>query len=91
MEARCSFRVVLNDADEADAVSQLDENGNLYPLYVQVEDKIISMPDVDIENGRSGVAQIGEGRRTLVLHKDGEEVRQVEVTFVPGGVQEVRL
>lgn len=91
VEARCEFRVVLDDPAEADAVACHDEADEIYPLFVRVEDSTISMPAVAILEGRSGVVQIGEGAHTLVLLKDGEEVRRGDVTFVPGGLQEVRI
>ncbi|MCZ6598638.1 MAG: hypothetical protein O7B99_13445, partial [Planctomycetota bacterium] len=91
IEVSCRFIVVLEDPGEADAFGRVDETGRTMPLFIQLESHTISTPDVEIVEGRSGIARIGEGSCTLVLMKDGTEVRRVVVTLEPGGVQEIRL
>lgn len=89
VEACCRFRVSLDDPEEADAVYQVGAAGRLAPLFVRVEGGTISMAELELIGGRSGVAMIGEGEHTLVLKKDGVDVRRVEVTFAPVGIKEI--
>ena len=90
--ASCRFRVVLEgDPDEADAFSLARADGTLLPVFVPVSDVVISAPSVDIVGGRSGVVIGAEGSVTIVLLREGDEVRRVAVDLPAGAGHTIRL
>ena len=89
VEASSRFRIVLSDPDEADAFAKVHTDGRPLPLFVEVESHRISTPEVAIVAGRSGIVQTSEGELTLMLTKDGEEVRRIRIELAPGGVHQL--
>ena len=88
VDASCSFRVITHEADSFELVN---DQGKRLPLFVQVNSYTVSTPSVEIAGGSSGVVTKREGDYTVVLFKDGKEIRRTAVTLAPGGVQELRF
>ena len=87
---RCHFRVELDGPEEADQLAVLDADGE--PLVVsefrgtgRVERERHSMLD-----GRSGTLAVSEEARTLVLFRNGVEVRRVPIHLSGGGEHTLR-
>ena len=84
LEAASRFRVVLDNPLEADAFSMRTPEGGFRVLTVEVDGHTLSVPHVEILDGRSGLATANEGPCFVVLLKDGEEVRRIEHTLTAG-------
>lgn len=91
VQVPCRFVVCLSDPSEADAFGRVNEAGTALPLFVHVEEHVLSTPAVDLVEGRSGPVQVEAGPCLLELRKDGEVVRRVEVVLEAGGPQELWL
>ncbi len=90
VDVACRFRVKLRgDPNEADAFAICTADKPAPTLFVEVESHTVSTAQVDIVDGRSGVALITAGDHSIWLLKNGERVRRVPVTFSPGGVHEI--
>jgi hypothetical protein len=90
VDAASRFRVVLGDPYEADAVEMAFDEPGALPLMVEVDGSTISTPRVELHEGVSGVVLAREGTRTLVLMREGREVRRARVELPAGGVHEIR-
>ena len=90
VEVSCSFRVILRDPLEADAVGRLDPEGRRAPLFVQLENHTVATPGLVLREGRSGVARAPEGEHTFLLMQGEIEVRRFLWVLEPGGIQEIR-
>lgn len=91
VDARSTFRIVLDRSDEADAFSLARADGGHVPLYVRVENYVMSMGKVDLAGGMSPVAHSPAGEVTVVLWRGGKEVRRQAVRLPAGGVHDLRL
>lgn len=83
---RMHLKVELTDPTEADEFGALDEDGNEIVLnLIQATSRMedVRMPILD---GRSEVISATDSARTLVLYKDGVEVRRAPLALVRGEV-----
>ena len=91
LDARCTFRLRLSDPSEADEFTLEGEDGAYVPLFYQVESSTISAAGVDLVDGRSGPASTQEGVHTVVLRRNGADVRREAVEFRAGKLHEIEL
>jgi hypothetical protein len=76
------FRVVAEDPS-ADEVRLLDERGELTPILVPLGTRATSFGSLELVDGRSPLARVAEGERTLVVLRDGEELARTPVVLAP--------
>ncbi|MCP3914969.1 MAG: sigma-70 family RNA polymerase sigma factor [bacterium] len=88
---RLRFQVVLSDPGEADALCILDASGQPMELYIQKGPLYNSGADPDIVDGRSRHMFVAEGAQTLVLLRDGVEVRRTPIELEPRSATELRF
>ncbi|MDA1264247.1 MAG: hypothetical protein O2816_04115, partial [Planctomycetota bacterium] len=85
------FEVALVDPTEADAFSAADAEGQLLSLLFTLLGSGRSTSTVGarmkLTGGRSEVVHCSEDVRTLILLRDGQEVRRVPVRVEPGDVR----
>jgi RNA polymerase sigma-70 factor (ECF subfamily) len=89
---RCLFQVLLEqDPEEADRVTVLDGEGEVLRLMVETgSSTLISTGGLGLAGGRSEVIVTDERARTLVLEREGVEVRRVPIRLTPDEVQVLR-
>ncbi|MCR9245071.1 MAG: sigma-70 family RNA polymerase sigma factor [bacterium] len=87
---RLHLRVELADAEFADRVSAVDAAGKRISLWVISGDGVDRLSQFPLHDGRSEVLSAPESVTTVVLHKQGREVRRIPVALVPGQVNVVR-
>jgi len=87
----CRFQVLMRNPDEADAVGVLDANGRRMSLLVTLANTAFSGPTTRLRKGHSAIIQVDERATTLVLLKNGKEVRRHGVTLDPKKTQVIRL
>jgi RNA polymerase sigma-70 factor (ECF subfamily) len=91
VQARSTFRVLLDQPDEADGFTLARAEGGHVPLFVRVEGFVMSLGRVALVGGRSPEAYTPAGEVSIVLLRGGKEVRRVAVHLREGGVHDVRL
>ncbi|MEQ1894909.1 MAG: hypothetical protein ABL998_20395, partial [Planctomycetota bacterium] len=91
VDALVRFQVSLRQRDEADRLSLLDDRGRTVALRIPVDGLELTAQELAIDGGRSGTVFVNEGDYTLVLWKDGREVRRTDVRLEPGGPLELGL
>ena len=84
-------RLLVADPGGADAFHLEADNGRKQPLFVDVEQLIMSTWNIALIDGRSGIGYSREGEVTVVLTRDDEEVRRVRVFLPAGGLHELVL
>jgi len=89
---RCLVQILLEqDPDEADRFRIEDGDGNVLSLMVETGNTTLSTNGgLGLAGGRSDVITTDERARTLVLFKDGEEVRRISLQLEPGDVRILR-
>ena len=95
---KCSLQVILEqNSEEADSLRFLDVEGSILRLSIVYGDigggvtRSMSAGQAQLKEGASEVIHVNELAHTLVLYKDGEEVRRVPIKLVPGEIQVLRL
>jgi hypothetical protein len=90
VEARVAgrFRVRLAAPTRADAF-RVSGREPSEVLTAEVDGHLVSLPEMDIVGGVSGVALFPAGEVTLILMRDGEEVERRTVLLEAGGVTEL--
>ena len=83
---RCHVRVELLDPSEADEFGLLGDSGEPSMLTTFRGNLGWSSPRTSLASGQSETLTASEAARTLVLYKDGVEVRRVEIQLEPGDV-----
>jgi RNA polymerase sigma-70 factor (ECF subfamily) len=91
VEAATRFQIVLRQRDEADAFALLDADGEERVLFLEVNGLTITAVHPALDSGRSGTVLAREGDFTLVLLRDGQEVRRAALTLEPGGLFELEF
>jgi hypothetical protein len=91
VDARSTFRLLVADPGGADAFHLEADNGRKQPLFVDVEQLIMSTRNMALIDGRSGIGYSREGEVTVMLTRDDEEVRRVRVFLPAGGLHELVL
>jgi hypothetical protein len=91
VQARSTFRILLDRPDEADAFKLAGAEGRHVSLFVRVEGFEMSMGSIDLVGGRSPEVYSPAGDVTVVLQRGGKEVRRAAVELREGGVHDVRL
>jgi protocatechuate 3,4-dioxygenase beta subunit len=91
VDACSRFRFELQQPDEADAFRFAGEGEHHVSLFVPVESYVMSMGQLEFAGGRTPVAFTREGEVTVILLRNGKEVRRVTVTLPAGGVHTMRL
>jgi protocatechuate 3,4-dioxygenase beta subunit len=87
---RLHMRVELDDRDLADEVRALNAEGQTINLSIISGGGIDSYDRVSLFEGRSEVLSVPESVTTLILYKNGEEVREIPVLLEPGDVNVIR-
>ena len=87
---RLHVRFELSDQDLADRVGALNAEGRRINLSIMSGGGVDSYDRVPLREGRSQVLSVPESVTTLVLFKDGEEVRRISVLLEPGEVNVIR-
>lgn len=90
VDARSTYRIELQDPGEADAFKVCGEGGRHVSLFVRVENAVMSMGAVDLVGGRSPLASSPAGEVTVVLLRQGREVRRAQVVLPAGGPHTLR-
>lgn len=90
LPSRCDVRVLLPDADEADQMKILDGHGETLPLVSFRSDRRQAREQVSLWSGRSEVLSVTDNAATLVLLKDGQDVRRIPLQLQPGRLNEIR-
>jgi hypothetical protein len=84
----CRFQIVLRDPGEADRFAVLDAGDERMWLGYTLGGTVYTTNGgLDLLGGRSEVIEGDERAHTLVLTKEGREVRRVPIRLVPGDVQ----
>lgn len=78
-------------AELGDEIFALDAQGERVPLNVFEGNSSMSTDRKPLVEGRSKVIVVGDEARTLVVFKDGHEVRRVALELAQGTVNVVRL
>jgi len=90
VEAATRFQIVLRQRDEAvDAFALLDADGEEVVLFLEVDGLTMTAVHPALDAGRTGTVLAREGDFTLVLLRDGQEVRRAALTLEPGGLFEL--
>ena len=85
MEPLCHFKVDLAHAPElADRLTVLDGAGGKLVVRQIGASGVLTTDDAELVAGRSVVLGVSDLARTLVLQKDGVEVRRVPLALRPG-------
>ena len=87
---RFHVQIELADPETADQVGAMGADGESINLLIMSGDGVDSMDRFRLFEGRSEVLSAPESVTTLVLFKDGEEVRRIPVNLVPGDVNVIR-
>ncbi|GEM_PF-1248453 len=90
LPSRCDVRVLLPDADEADQMKILDGQGVTLPLVSFRSDRRQAREAVSLWSGRSEVLSVTDNAATLVLLKDGQDIRRIPLQLQPGRLNEIR-
>ena len=90
LPSRCDVRVLLPQVDEADQMKILDGRGETLPLVSFRSDRRQVREQVSLWSGRSEVLSVTDNAATLVLLKDGQDVRRIPLHLQPGQLNEIR-
>lgn len=89
-QPRCEFRIALATHDEADAVSAADTAGRELELLTSLPEGGLALRKrVRLTNGRSGAIATGQDTATVRLWREGQMVRSVPVSLIPGRQQSI--
>lgn len=88
---RVHLQVHLTEPAEADALRILDEAGEPITIDLIQAGGRRSMPEMPLVGGRSDVLSVHDGATTLVLVRQGEEVRRATLALQASGVNRVDL
>ena len=91
VDARSTFRLLVADSGGADAFHLETDTGSRQPLFMDVEQLIMSAWSLALVDGRSVIGYSREGEVTVVLTRNDEEVRRVRVFLPAGGLHELVL
>jgi len=86
---RVHFRVELTDAQMADEVGALDQDGQAVALNVIQGNRRDEMERYTLVDGQSEILTVHDRTETVVLYKAGEEVERIPVRFQPGDVNRI--
>jgi RNA polymerase sigma-70 factor (ECF subfamily) len=87
---RYDVQIALADPDEADQAVVLDEDGAALSLDRYSFGRRASRPDAAITGGRSTVFAVSDAATTLVLSRDGKEVRREPLSLGADGLNTIR-
>ena len=90
--AACHMRVILDsDPGEADSIAVRDGDDKSLSMTLMAGTTTLGATVFGLQGGRSDLLRTDESACTLVLYKDGAELRRVPITLKPGEVNEIRL
>ena len=85
LAARCHLKVDLaRDPERADHLHILDAKGERLSLYEIGAEGVTTHDRLALVDGRSTTIGVADLAATLVLEKDGVEVRRVPLALLPG-------
>jgi len=87
---RLDVQVALADPDEADRLVVLDAAGEVLPLASYSFGRRASRGGAPITDGRSTIFAVSDAAATLVLSRDGIEVRREPLRLNAGGLNTIR-
>jgi len=87
-----SFHVQIDfEPGSADQLQALDAEGKQLSINLFEGNNTMSTSELQLEGGRSKIFVLGEKAATLVLHKDGKEVRRAPLALAAGQLNRVQF
>jgi hypothetical protein len=87
-----SFHVQVEfEPGSADQLLALDAEGQQLSVNLFEGTNSISTSELQLEGGRSKIFVLGENAATIVLHKDGKEVRRAALVLAAGQLNRVQF
>ena len=86
-----SSGVEVGSRGSADQLQALDAEGKQLSINLFEGNNTMSTSELQLEGGRSKIFVLGEKAATLVLHKDGKEVRRAPLALAAGQLNRVQF